>query len=151
MSDDMGRLRNRYLYREKLEGYAAYQEIAIEWRDQDEMEDEDDMGVWRPQHRRIVMRDNLSDAEEIAILLHELGHTQDDALIPANTPEYRRIDRAYKAVYKKRATPAAREIVREREAMAWHLARGIAKRLRIPLGKWFDQAETDGMEFYLEE
>ena len=93
-----------------------------------------DGGEYRPRSRTVVIDDSLDESEEIAIILHELGHAFVDFDPPVTSYLY--------AVYKryeesKPLTPAERVEIMSTERSAWIMGEHIAKLLHIPLGKWY--------------
>lgn len=78
---------------------------------------------------------DLSEAETISSILHELGHIMDEFSLKP-TKRYRLIA-AYNKVYTSKVTKAQKEIVILAEKKAWANGRVIAKLLGIPLGRWY--------------
>lgn len=139
----MGRsLPNFDIYMDKLRMYSEACELTIEYRDVD------GDGVYLPSRRVIKLDKDLPESTEVATLLHEMGHTLDDAL--HDPIMEKRIDKCYKAFYKDKATFDQKIVVFDCEKRAWVYARGIAKKLRIPLGKWFAEEEEDSLKSYME-
>lgn len=138
----MGRPLKRYDdYLDKLKLYAEACEITIEYKSVD------GDGVYVPSRRKIVLDPDLPESTEIATLLHEIGHSMDDTLINKRTEKV--MDRAYKAFYDQSASKKQVEKVVECEKRAWIYGRSIAKKLRIPLGKWYDYEEKSALEGYV--
>lgn len=138
----MGRpLKNFDIYMDKLRMYVEACELTLEYKDID------GDGVYLPSRRVITLDKDLPESTEVATLLHEMGHTMDDSLYdPASE---KKLDKAYKAVYKNKASYDQTQAVLACEQRAWVFARGIAKKIRIPLGKWFDQEEKDALNSYM--
>lgn len=100
--------------------------------------DTGDDGVYIPNLHLIRIDPNLSDSHEIAALLHELGHSLDDALVGvAGAKRLRAINKAYTKIYKAKHTPKQLRIVLQCERRAWKYGRAIAKKLHIRLGAWY--------------
>lgn len=138
----MPRLRKAEEYLGKIYQYADAVDIRIE------VKASADDGVYLPARRKIVIDKDLDPSEEVAILLHELGHALDDAL--AKKSMEKRVDSAYKAIYAKKPTRKQRDFVMGCELRAWEYGRGIAKKLRIPLGKWYDRVRDESLKSYRE-
>jgi Zn-dependent peptidase ImmA (M78 family) len=136
------KLKNYDKYLEKIEHYAQACEITIKYGQ------EDGDGSYSPARRTVKIDENLSDSAELATLLHELGHVLDDST--RQRFEEPKLSSAYNAVYNKKPTKKQIELVLECEEAAWVYARAIAKKLRIPLGKWFDDEMKDGLDSYRE-
>lgn len=137
----MGRtLKNHDLYMEKLLAYAYACEITIEYKEMD------GDGSYVPSRRKVKLDKDLPESTEVATLLHELGHSLDDNLTDKKIELV--MDKAYKAFYKRSANKRQVEHVVECEKRAWVYGRGIAKKLRIPLGKWYDEEERTALEGY---
>jgi hypothetical protein len=131
---------NHDAYLQSLELYAEASGIIVERKR------EDDDGAWVPSRRAIRIDPELADSTEIATFLHELGHSEDDSFF--DTREWKKIDRSYSAFQKRRYTYDQWQLVIRCEERAWRFGRAIAKRLRIPLGKWFDEEEADALRAY---
>lgn len=88
-----------------------------------------------PTRRGINVDNDLPQSNEVAALLHELGHHSDDSLL--DSKYCAKLSKAYRAVYT--STPSVKQLalVLECENRAWNYAVGIAKQLKIPLGRWF--------------
>lgn len=139
----MGRpLKNFDTYKDKLQAYIDACELTIEYREVD------GDGAYLPSRRVIKLDKDLPESTEIATILHECGHSTDDALHDPFSEK--KLDKAYKAFYNDKATYNQKKAVIECEQRAWIFARGIAKKLRIPLGKWFDAEEKESLKSYQE-
>jgi hypothetical protein len=130
-------------YLEKLLTYAQACEIEVIYT---EVEGD---GQYVPTQRKITIDESLEDSTEIATLMHELGHSTDDAL--KDPKKLKKIDKAYKAFYSGESTEKQKKLVLECEEKAWFYGRGIARKLRIPLGKWYDLEQTEALKDYGEE
>lgn len=130
-------------YLQKLEHYCEASDIIIEIKDYKHH------GVYFPTRRAIVVDEDLDDTEQLATILHELGHVFDDVLNAPNTLE--KYNRAYSDFYKNRATEQQVKLVMDCEQRAWDYGRGIAKKLRINLGKWYDVEEKEALKEYGQE
>ena len=139
----MGRpLPNHDIYMEKLSLYAEACEITIEYRDID------GDAAYIPSRRVIKLDKDMPESTEVAALAHELGHCNDDAL--QDDVLWKKIDKAYQVFYKGSANKKQKILVLECEQRAWDHAKGICKKLRIPLGKWFTEEEKDSLDSYKE-
>lgn len=135
-------LKNYKQYIERLILFAQATGITVIFRENDDSD-----GLWVPYSRKIIIHDQLSQSSEIACLLHELGHSMDDLLsLPPAVDN--NLHKAYIALYSDKHTKAQRKAVVDCEKRAWSNARDIAKRLKIPLGKWFDAAERYCLKAY---
>jgi len=140
----MGRKLPKYEeYLEKLVRYCEATELSVEHK-----EYEGD-GAYMPNRRTIVIDRDLDESTEIATLLHEIGHSMDDSLKDPKT--LKKYDKAYTAFYKNEATDKQKKIVLECETKAWEYGRGIAKKLRIKLGKWYDVEQESALKDYGQE
>lgn len=101
-----------------------------------------DGGLWYPDARTIYLEDDMEESEAIAVLLHELGHETDPALMTQP------VRRAYFAFHKHKATPRQRKRVLYSEVRAWMVGRVIAKYLGIPLNKWYTDMERSNLDQY---
>lgn len=142
------KLKNYKIYLQRLKLFAQAMNIKIEYGELDAE------GTWMPAIRKIKLDDDdLSQSFELAALLHELGHSMDDLLSTA-AKEENALFKAYKAVYesKKGKKPTAKQLilVTSCEKRAWDNGRGIAHRLNIRLGKWYDEAERVCISSYKE-
>lgn len=109
--------------------------------------DVDGEGQWIPTRNKIKIDQDLADSQLIATFLHELGHALDD--ITFNDPKHEeRLGKAYYAVYQNTAKKTQTKLVVECEKRAWQKGRIIAKKLRIKLGKWYDEEEADCLAAY---
>ena len=133
-------LKNYDLYIDKLQAYATACEITVEYRD------EPGDGKYIPTRRKLVLDKDLPESTEIATFLHELGHSLDDTLY--TKPVDKKMDAAYKAFYNATPTQKQKDLVVECEQRAWMYGRSTAKKLRIPLGKWFDSEESEALSEY---
>ncbi len=137
----MRKLKNYELYLKRLTLFAAAVNVKIVL---DEFQDD---GVWVPLSGTIRIDDRMSESDIIATILHELGHSMDDILSKTEDHE-NAIFSAYKATYKNKQNKKQLQIVLDSEHRGWAYGRDIAKRLRIRLGKWFDDAEAESLQTY---
>lgn len=109
----------------------------------------DSDGVYMPSRRKVVIADDMEEADEIATILHELGHALDDMM--GFYLDMESINNAYKKVYSnKKATYRERRIVIMCETAAWRNGRALAKQLKIRTGKWYDDTEAFCLKDYRE-
>ena len=128
-------------YRKSIDAYAKAHRLKIRY---------DRRGYessFVPSLRVIKIEPHMSDSEEIATLLHELGHSIDDMLVVNGTMS-RRMDKAYKSLYKNRASKVQKAMVYGAESRAWNLGRVIARELNIRLGKWYTSVEQFSLKTY---
>lgn len=95
---------------------------------------------WRRDTRTIQLSPEYSGkVEELALLLHELGHMRDDFTLGKN----KEINTAYNQFNKlilgtiKNTSPKKKILVIDTEYRAWIYGIAIAKQLGIRLGKWY--------------
>lgn len=136
----MCKLKNHDRYLQRLEQYAEASGLAIKYAD------EPCEGAFIPSRNYIRIDPSLADAAEIATILHELGHSIDDTLVNPETCQ--KLEAAYRQVYGKKCTKRQSALVIECEERAWKFGRALAKKLRIPLGKWYDKQEKEALEAY---
>lgn len=133
---------NYYDYKERLEQYAELCGVTIRYHTPDWSDG------WY--YSRIVsLANDLEQKEEIAVLLHELGHFIDHQ---ANPKFYasKRLEGAY--VKFNASLPLTRHqkaLILVSERRAWKKGMGLAKQLRIPLGKYFYTEMRLGLDSYL--
>lgn len=133
-------LKNHDVYLQKLEVYAKACEIKILYKE------DRDLGGYSPTKRAVYLSPDMPESTEIAILLHELGHQLDDHL---HAPTHNNaLSMAYYASYERKPTRRQKARVLSCERRAWRCARAIAKRLRIPLGKWFEKERDEALAGY---
>lgn len=129
---------DRYL--QKLNNYADALGIKIKYTDID------DEGSYSPHMKRINVDPNLTQSMELSVLIHELGHASDETIVGPNYDES--LDDAYRVVYHYKHSKKQLNIVIEAEKRAWLYGRTIAKMLKIPLGKWYDDVEQECIDNY---
>jgi hypothetical protein len=135
-------LRNFDTYYDKIVVYGKAIGIAIE------VKPEDCEGMYLPSRRVIRIDDELSETATIAILLHEFGHHYDGAGLDANT--HMELNDAYEAIAKDKATTRHKAIHIAHERKAWDCGRIIARNLKIPLGKWYEDVRLDCLKSHSE-
>lgn len=137
----MGRNLKRYdEYRDKIMAYMEACAINFEFAP------EPDEGAYLASRRLIRIDPDLDESTEIATMLHELGHLTDDTLLTG--PKFKRISLAYKAFNEKYHSPSQMRLILQCEQRAWMYGRGIAKKLQITLGKWYDDEEKEALAEY---
>lgn len=136
-----GKLKHYKKYMKRLILFASAIGVKVEYG-----ESSSD-GIWFPAVRKIKLDDDLTQAEEVATLLHELGHSMDD-ILSAQWKTEQVLGKAYTAMYSKKPTKKQVKLVVECEKRAWDYGRDIARRLNIRLGKWYDTSEHDGLKSY---
>lgn len=125
---DGRKLANYDLYITNIQLYIRASKLKLKYK-------EVNMGAYIPSRNLIVIDTDLTDSEEIAIILHELGHALDHVLI--NKTDFDICEKAYAAVYAEKYTGKQKREVLKRERTAWKYGEAIAKMLRIPLGSWY--------------
>lgn len=116
-------------YKKALKKYAKSIGFKIIYRYQDTD------GIVVPTRNYISIDKELSESDEIAALLHELGHTMDDSI--KYLERFKHIEKAYGAVYRDKYSKTQLRLVLETEKRAWKYGEAIAKLLHIRLGKWY--------------
>lgn len=136
-------LKHYHKYIKRLNIFAKSIGLKIHYRDNLVSE-----GVYVPLTFRVYIENDLSESSEIAILLHELGHSLDLGLI--DIEQNKVIENAYAAYEKPRCSVKNKRIVMKCERTAWKNARVIAHRLKIKLGIWFNDCESLCLKTYSE-
>lgn len=126
-------------YRKRLGYFAAALRISIEYK---ECSSE---GIFFPSKSKIVIDKDLSDVEEIATLLHELGHALDDFTTHYNHKE---LNRAYDKVDDPVLSKKNLDLVLKCERRAWLNGVSIANRAKIRLGKWYTRIMQESLNSY---
>lgn len=102
--------------------------------------------MWIPSTRKIKLDPEMSESEEIATLLHELGHVLDDAFdMLGNVNE---VQKAYECIYTNKFTKKQKRLVLKAERLAWSNGKKIAKLLKIRLGKWYTEVQAESINSY---
>lgn len=135
------KLKNFERYKDKVLLYAEALHITMEFREyaQD--------GVWYPSKNKIVIDPDMTNTEELATILHELGHATDDVLMEPSRARTK-LEVAYGAVYAKTHNQAQLDLVVGCEKQAWSNGRKIATQMKIKLGKWYDEEEKIAIRDY---
>lgn len=129
-------------YLKRLETFAKALGIKIEYAP------EDGEGSFSPAHKKIRIDPDLGPSDEVATILHELGHAVDDMLIDDKV--YALLDQAYSLVYEDKVSKKQQALVMNCEKRAWQYGRSIAKQLKIRLGKWYTSVERECLRRYSE-
>lgn len=105
-------------------------------------------GAYQQSRSSIVIDPDLEQSTELATMLHELGHVIDFSRLSYD--ESSKADVAYYRFYRenRKAFVCDQREVLKWERRAWKTGRGIAKLLKIPLGKWFDFEEHTAIKTY---
>lgn len=103
-------------------------------------------GAWMVAARKIKIDSEMSEAEEIATILHELGHVLDDAFQMSKSPN--EVTDAYTCIYTGKYTKKQKRLVIKAERLAWANGRKIAKLLKIRLGKWYTDVQKSSINAY---
>lgn len=139
MSDGKLKYYKKYLKRLTLFANAIGVNIKIQPADDD--------GIWIPHSKTILVDDDMPQDEEIATILHELGHALDD-IVSTNVRNSQIMYNSYRAMYTSKPSKLQRKIVIAAEKKAWKYGRDIAKRLNIRLGKWYTKLEKSCIKDY---
>ncbi len=141
---EKGTLKHYDRYIASITNFASALDIEIVYKPYD------DSAAWFPGTSKIIMDDNVSQTEEVASLLHELGHAVSD-LFDTPDADIKAIEKAYGVIYKDAQVSAKNlSVVLATEHRAWNTGREIAKRLKIRLGKWYTDIEQECIEAYNE-
>lgn len=105
---------------------------------------DDDAGVYIPSKRKILLSTELSNSEELAICLHELGHCI--YFLVTSEEDLDEMERIYDTFHKD-ATKGKKAVLRY-ETAAWDIGEKLAKVLRIPLGKWYYEVKDECLQTY---
>lgn len=109
-------------------------------------EDEPGEAAWVPSRNVIKIDPDLEGAEALAALLHELGHALDQIV---NGFPSEAIERAYANTRISQTSIEDRELMLKHETDAWRIGRALAKRLKIRLGRWFDDYAHNCIKLYV--
>lgn len=140
-----GSIKNYDIYYNKLIDYANLCNVRVYFADLKGTEDELDMGEYLWLSRQINLNNKLTQKETLAVLLHELGHFMDHKL----NPRSKSTEQAYnKLAEDKLLTRRQKELIVKCEKTAWEMGRGLASKLGIPLGDWFDLEMMTGLSGY---
>jgi len=134
------KLKNYDRYLQSLEMYIKASGLTIKYATQP------GDGSYSLKFRRITVDPDLTETEELAVILHELGHSLDDLMVNKSTE--RALTAAYTASELNSATKEQRRRVLRCEKRAWKYARATAKKLNIPLGVWFDNIQAACLKDY---
>lgn len=130
-------------YQDKLKYFAKAVGIKIEYTDID------GEGCYLPSRNIIRLDPDNSESREIAVTLHELGHSMDLDILRKKSSKI--LDEAYRAVYCRRPTDKQLSLILLAERRAWEHGKLIAKRLRIPLGTWYGKIRAQNLRSYREQ
>ena len=140
------KLRNYQKYLNKLLDQSAMWEVTVY-----SAALKSNLGEYVSGKRVINLEETMDQSEEIAVLLHELGHFLDDMEDPGfNNGKI--LLAAYGVINVKEENAVlsrkAKALVIECERRAWAKGRVLAKKLKIPLGSWYDVEELAGIAEY---
>ena len=137
-------LKNFDKYLQKLELYAKAIKVKLVSRDLDGCG-----GSYAPWNRMLKVDHDIEGSSLIATILHELGHEMDDSLREdLDKKMYSKIMSCYVAVYSDKHTEEQLALVIECESRAWDYGKVIAKKLKIPLGKWYTNEAKECVAAY---
>lgn len=106
----------------------------------------DHNGAMDAENKVMSLMGEMNLKQILATILHELGHHEDDCNTPKEDPH---LAGAYIKLDKNEPLTLNQKIkVRACEDRAWYYARGIAKKLDIKLGPWFDKEEKEALKTY---
>jgi hypothetical protein len=124
---------------QSLEQYAKAIKLKIIRRS------ENSEGTYVPLRKIIYLDKDLDESEEVAVLLHELGHAHDLAML-GHKEFMRTIDPAFDAANAGNATTEDMYIILCCESRAWEYGEALAKTLGIRLGKWFHNYKQECLD-----
>jgi len=105
-------------------------------------------GVYSPSARTILIDENLNVKQKMFTLLHEAGHFIDYSTNPKSfTNASHNIARRKIEKSQKLSLAQKRAIIRN-ETKAWKYAKGLARQLKIPLGKNFEKDRKESLKTY---
>lgn len=138
-------MKNFNIYLESILNYAKACNIKVIFVEPNK----DWHGLYSPHRRSIYINKELKEELKISCLLHELGHYLDDCTNPRSFTS-KSINSGLEALEKSKdlTDPQKRAIIRQ-EKKAWKYAQGIAKQLKIPLGKWFFRDKKSNLLIYI--
>lgn len=131
-------LKHYHEYKTRLEWFARGTGVKIKYSKKV------NESMWEPKTKTVTIDSNMPQDMELAILLHELGHSLDFMLEPKG-PEF---EKAYDSFYIETETPEQIVLVISTELKAWKYAEKIANRLKITLGDWFYKVKDDCLATY---
>lgn len=128
-------LKHYQLYLDKLKSFAKAIGVRIVYKDC-----EGNDGFYIPTRNLVYIENDLSESSTVAVILHELGHCMDLTFI--DQEKSNKTEEAFERFYStKKRKRNDKRIVIACETRAWKYGRGIASRLKIKLGVWYDDAE----------
>lgn len=127
-------------YMKRLERYIQANGLKLVYS----QEEESDAIIFSKNTIRIAWKQ--SEAEEVASILHELGHFLDFLVMTAE--QIRKVDKSYAIHHKAKKSTYHRNIVCQYEKRAWDNGRAIAGILKIRLGRWYDEVEAECLKSY---
>ena len=137
------KLRNYNIYYNKILDYCKVIDVTVYFKK------ELNNAMFITKGRKIYIDPNFNESEIIACLLHELGHFIDDTL---NNKQFDKLyEKAYKKMDKDRAlTKKEFNCILMCEANAWTHGEVIAKKLKIPVGRWYYKTMQNYLVSYFE-
>lgn len=144
-----GTLKNYNLYLKRLLDYSKLAKVVV-W-DKPMAKPNDDsnyLGEYLTRGRVINLESTLTQKETLAVLLHELGHFLDEMLNPEKANNKNLLSAYQKFFVNKPMTPKQKLLILECETTAWNYGKGLAKKLKIPLGDWYEKEMMCGLAEY---
>lgn len=105
---------------------------------------------YQPYGKKIYIDPEIKGSDQIAILLHELGHFEDEVFTS---------DKKVELLYQRAAYKCDEDIPLSKrefncligcELNAWNHGAIIAKKLKIPTGKWYKKIQDKSIATYFE-
>lgn len=123
-----------------IKTFAKALKIKLEWKSTSSD------GEYLPSKRKIKIDPDMSEADTISTLLHELGHVLDEMSLDEKTAN--KIGKSYGVIYTDCYSTKDVDIVAAAEIRAWNYGRAIGKNLGIRIGKWYDLAARQAIRDY---
>lgn len=145
----VGNIKNYNIYLNKLLDYCKLVNVVV--YDAKLKNDKDDSyftGEYRTRGRVIKLEESLTQKETLAVLLHEIGHFIDEMFDPEKANHKNLLSAYQKFFSNKPMTHKQKLLIIDCETTAWNYGRVLAKKLKIPVGDWFEKEMMAGLAEY---